>query len=186
MDRARSYSKRLVLFFVSFAVLVVCAGYALFLFSRGHALVGQIVWVDDPRTESLDAARALDQVSGTAYLLLEENYALADYPGPPRENVTKRAEYFLKARVDLLPHDWQLAEKEPTGSEPEYLLATPLDSAGRFRFKALPAGRHTLFIRWGKNPDPSDCISGPYEVVLGDRRTTEQRFLVSRFDLIST
>lgn len=186
MDREGSFSKGRVLFLLSVAVLLACAGYALFLFSRGHDLVGQIVWVDDPRAESLEDARPLDRVSGTAYLLLEEDYARADYPGPPREDVTKREDYFIKTRFDLLPDGWRLAKKEPTGSEPEYLLAAPLDSAGRFRFKTLPAGRHTLFIRWGKNPDPSDCISGPYEVVFGGRRTTEQRFLVNRFDLIST
>jgi hypothetical protein len=166
-------------------VLLVCAGYAFFLFNRGHDLVGQIVWVDDPRAESLEDARLLDEVSGTAYLLLEENYALAHYPGPPNEDVTKRGDYFT-TRFKFLPDDWRLAKQEPTGSEPEYLLAAPLDSAGRFRFKDLPAGRHTLFIRWGNNPVSSDCISGPYEVVLGDRRTSEERFLVSRFDLISS
>ena len=190
MELAKPSNKRTVLISLSVVALLGCAVYALFRLNQGHTLIGQIVWDDNPRTELLEQRLVvLDAVSGTAYLLLEEDYVLARYDGPPTDDVRKRfvvdSDYELW-RTFRLPDSGSRLRKKPTGTEPEYLLKTPLDAAGIFRFEVLPPGRHTLFIRWGNNPDPADCMGGPYEVVLGDRKTTEKRFIVGWFDLRST
>jgi hypothetical protein len=92
-----------------------------------------------------------------------------------------------------IPYEWwgRQSGTEPTEvtlplDVPVHLLRAHLDSAGRFEFKDLPRGRHTLFIRWGKNPDPQNNISGPYEVLVEKGGRIEQVVPVSAFDMIDT
>jgi hypothetical protein len=163
-------------------------------------LAGQIEWVRYPGTYG-SAEGPLTSVFGAAFLLLEEDYESLGYDGPPQGHpkTTEEAVHWHKQ----LPEEWWNFPSIPykwwgrdSGTEPTEvtlpldvpvpLLRAHLDSAGHFEFKDLPRGRHTLFIRWGKNPDPQDNISGPYEVTIDKPGRIEQLFPVNVFDLIST
>jgi len=166
--------------------------------SQSSSLVGQIEWVD------LNAPSIEDpsgQFFGAAFLLLEEKYKSLGYDGPPigypktqKEAVDWHrqmpAEWWSSSSI---PHEWwgRGSRREPTEITlptdiPVHLLRAYVESNGSFEFKDLPLGRHTLFIRWGRNPDPQNNISGPFEVVIDKRGRIAQVFPVQAFDLIDT
>jgi hypothetical protein len=168
--------------------------------SRPSSLAGQIQSVDLGATGSYEQ-RPLDGVFGAAFLLLEEHYKSLGYAGPP-EGYPKTTEEAVRWHRRM-PAEWWSSSSIPyelwgrqSRAEPNEvtlpldvpvrLLRAHLDSAGRFEFNDLPLGRHTLFIRWGKNPDPQNNVSGPYGITIDRRGRTEQVFPVNRFDLIDT
>ncbi len=163
-------------------------------------LAGQIEWVHFPGTFG-SAEGPLTGVFGAAFLLLEEDYESLGYEGPPQEHPeTTEAAVDWHRRMpeewwslSSIPYEWwgRNSETEPTEvtlplDVPVPLLRAHLDSTGRFEFKDLPRGRHTLFIRWGKNPDPQNNISGPYEVIVEHGGRIERVFPVNAFDMIDT
>lgn len=163
------------------------------------SLAGQIRWEDFGVTRSYEFP--LNVVFGAAFLLLEEDYKSLGYEGPPN-GYPKNTEEALRWHGQM-PSDWWSSSSIPyewwgrqSGTEPAEvtlpldipvpLLRAHLDSMGRFEFNDIPRGRHTLFIRWGKNPDPQNNISGPYEVIVDQGGRIEQIFPVSAFDMIDT
>ncbi|MCC6694072.1 MAG: hypothetical protein IT365_00450 [Candidatus Hydrogenedentes bacterium] len=162
-------------------------------------LAGQIQWEDFGVTHSYEFP--LNGVFGAAFLLLEEDYRSLGYEGPPKGHLKT-----TEAAIDWhrqMPEEWWSSSSIPhewwgrqSGTEPAEvtlpldvpvpLLRAHLDSMGRFEFNNLPRGRHTLFIRWGKNPDPQNNISGPYEVIVEKGGRFEQILPVSAFDMIDT
>ncbi|MCC6486437.1 MAG: hypothetical protein IT364_02980 [Candidatus Hydrogenedentes bacterium] len=163
------------------------------------SLAGQIQWEDFGVTRSYEFP--LNGVFGAAFLLLEEDYKSLGYEGPPKGHpkTTKEAVDWHRQ----MPEEWWSASSIPykwwgrqSGTEPAKvtlpldvpvtLLRAHLDSAGRFEFKGIPRGRHTFFIRWGKNPDPQNNISGPYEIIVDRGGRIERVFPVSAFDMIDT
>jgi hypothetical protein len=168
--------------------------------SRTSSLAGQIEW-DDLGGVTRSYEFPLNGVFGAAFLLLEDDYESLGYEGPPKGYPKTKEEVVNWNRQ--MPDDWYSYSSIPyewwgrqSGAEPTevtlpldgpvHLLRAHLDSAGRFEFKDLPRGRHTLFIRWGKNPDPQDNVSGPYEVIIDNRGRIDQVFPVNVFDMIST
>ena len=167
--------------------------------TRTSSLAGQIQWDDLGVTRSYDFP--LHGVFGAAFLLSEEDYKSLGYEGPPKgySKTTEEAVHWHQQMpaewwsISSIPYEWwgRQSGTEPTEvtlplDVPVHLLRAHLDNAGRFEFTDLPRGRHTLFIRWGKSPDPQDNISGPYEVIIDERVRIEQVFRVNAFDLIST
>lgn len=168
--------------------------------SRPSSLIGQIQWVDLTAAGSREEG-PLGGVFGAAFLLLEEDYKSLGYGGPPKGYPKTHEE-----AVDWhgqMPTDWWISTSIPyewwgrqSGTEPTevtlpldspvHLLRAHLDSGGHFEFKELPLGRHALFIRWGKNPDPQNNVSGPFEVIIEKHGRLEQAFPVNAFDLIDT
>ncbi|GMV95542.1 MAG: hypothetical protein AMXMBFR82_53200 [Candidatus Hydrogenedentota bacterium] len=163
-------------------------------------LAGQIEWVRFQGTFG-SAEGPMTSVFGAAFLLLEKDYESVGYQGPPR-GFPKTTEESIDWQRQM-PEEWWIYSSIPyewwgrdSGTEPTEvtlpldvpvpLLRAHLDSAGRFEFQDLPRGRHTLFIRWGKNPDPQNNISGPYEVIVEHGGRIEQVFPVSAFDMIDT
>jgi hypothetical protein len=184
-------------FFVTLCVAMSVVGSGCV--TRTSSLAGQIEWDDLGMTRSYEFP--LNGVFGAAFLLLEEDYESVGYEGPPK-GYPKTNEEAVHWHQQLpeewwnfpsIPYKWwgRQSVTEPTEvtlplDVPVPLLRAHLDSAGHFEFKDLPRGRHTLFIRWGKNPDPQDNISGPYEVTIDKPGRIEQLFPVNVFDLIST
>ena len=140
-------------------------------------------------------------VFGAAFLLLEENYHALGYEGPPRGYPTTNQEA-VSWHEGMPAEWWSLSsipyalwgrDSKPDPAEvtlpldvPVPLLRAQLDSSGRFEFTDLPEGRHTLFIRWGRNPDPQNNISGPFEVNVDARDHIQETFPVNAFDMIDT
>lgn len=167
--------------------------------TRTSSLAGQIQWDDLGVTRSYDFP--LSGVFGAAFLLLEDDYESLGYEGPPK-GYPKTAEEAIDWQRQMpeewwslssIPYEWwgRQSGTEPTEvtlplDVPVHLLRAHLDSSGRFEFKELPRGRHTLFIRWGKNPDPQNNISGPYEVIVDQSGRIDQVFPVNAFDMIDT
>ena len=168
--------------------------------SRPCDLAGQIKWVDVNTTGGTKEG-PLGKVFGAAFLLLEGQYKSIGYEGPP-DGYPKTREEAVEWNQQMpnewwnyssMPYEWwgRGSEKEPTEvtlslAAPVHLLRAHLDSNGSFEFKDLPRGRHTLFIRWGQNPDPQDNVSGPFAVVIEKRGRIDQVIPVSAFDMIST
>ncbi len=169
--------------------------------ARTGSLAGQIQWVgwtEDHRGE----LTPLDRVFGAAFLLLEREYKSLGYEGPPKTYPMTPEEARNWHRDKRLPTEWwylsipyewwgrgsgtQPTEVTLSLEVPVHLLRAHLDNVGRFAFKDLPFGRHTLFIRWGKSADPQNNISGPYAVIIDKPGQTEQVFPVNAFDMIDT
>ncbi|MCC6155917.1 MAG: hypothetical protein IT367_19275 [Candidatus Hydrogenedentes bacterium] len=167
--------------------------------SEPSSLAGKIQWT------ILDSGSQIDysggHVFGAAFLLLEEHYKSLGFKGPPAGYPRTKEEALKWHR--RMPDDWWSDSSIPydwwgrkSGIEPievtlplavpVHLLRAHLDSSGSFEFKNIPLGRHTLFIRWGKNPDPQDNVSGPFAVVVEKPGRIDQVFPVSTFDMIST
>jgi len=168
--------------------------------TRTSSLAGQIEWVHFPGTFRSKEG-PLNGVFGAAFLLFEKDYESLEYDGPPKgyPKANEDAVHWNRQMPEewwnpsSIPYEWwgRQSGTEPTEvtlplDVPVPLLRAHLDSRGRFEFKGLPRGRHTLFIRWGKNPDPQNNISGPYEVIVKKGGRIEQAFPVSAFDLIDT
>ena len=196
MDRPEHMSRRAFCVTLCAAMSSVNSGCG----SRPSSLVGRIQWVDLTVGGS-HMARSLGRIFGAAFLLLEEHYTSLGYEGPPKGfpgtleealpwNRQMPAEWWSDSSI---PYAWWGRESgtEPTEvtlplDVPVPLLRAHFDSSGRFEFKDLPRGRHTLFIRWGNNPDPQNNISGPYEVIIDTHGRFERVFPVNAFDLIDT
>jgi hypothetical protein len=170
--------------------------------TRTSSLAGQIQWVHYPGTGTYRSTEGpLNGVFGAAFLLLEEEYESLGYDGPPKgfpKTVKEALDWHRQMpevwwNLPSIPYEWwgRQSGTEPTEvtlplDVPVHLLRAHLDSVGRFEFADLPRGRHTLFIRWGKSPDPQDNISGPFEVLIDEPGRIERVFPVNAFDLIST
>lgn len=163
-------------------------------------LTGKIYWVHLAGAE-YGTEGPLNGVFGAAFLLLEEHYDSLGFEGPPEGFPTTSQDSVEWHRhmpeawwtEPALVHEWWGRQSGPEPAEvtlhldvPVHLLRAHLDSRGNFEFNNLPRGRHTLFIRWGKNPDPQNNISGPYEVIINEAGKSERVIPVSAFDLIDT
>ena len=163
-------------------------------------LVGQLRQVDI-NTPTLQHLGPINSVFGAAFLLLEAQYKSLGYAGPPAGYPKTRDEVITWNKQ--IPPNWWSYESIPIawwGREsgkmpvevtlrldvPVHLLRAHIDKRGRFEFEDLPVGRHTVFMRWGRNPDPQNNLSGPYGVTIGKRGRIEQEFPVSRFDMLDT
>lgn len=167
--------------------------------SEPSSLSGKIQWTNLESGSQIDYSGG--HVFGAAFLLLEEHYKSLGYKGPPA-GYPKTNEEALQWHKQMpeqwwsytsIPNEWwgRKSEIEPINvtlplAVPVHLLRAHLDNNGHFEFKNIPRGRHTLFIRWGMNPDPQDNVSGPFEVVIEKPGRIDQVFPVSIFDMIST
>lgn len=168
--------------------------------SQPSSLAGQIQWLDLNASGS-PIEDMPGHVFGAAFLLLEGQYKSLGYEGPPigYPKTVEEARHWHRQMPEewwtysSIPYEWwgRQSGREPTGvtlpiDVPVHLLRAHLDSNGNFEFRDLPLGRHTLFIRWGSNPDPQNNISGPYAVIIDKRGRTDQVFPANAFDLIDT
>jgi hypothetical protein len=163
-------------------------------------LAGQLRWSDRIRSGHWNNHTTY-KYFGAAFLLLEDQYKSLGYAGPPTGEPKNQEE--AMHWHDRMPLEWWVSSSIPyewwgrgTGPEPTQVtlpLAVParllrarLSDSGSFEFKDIPQGRHTIFVRWGINPDPQNNISGPFAVVVEKRGRIEQEIPVNVFDIIDT
>lgn len=167
--------------------------------AKPSSLAGKIQWTNLEYGSHIGYSGG--HVFGAAFLLLEEHYKSLGYKGPPAGYPKTNEEALQWHRqmpgewwsASSIPYEWWGREsgKEPAEvtlplAVPVHLLRAHLDSNGSFEFKDLPLGRHTVFIRWGRSPDPQNNISGPFAVIVEKRGQIAQTFPVNVFDLIDT